>query len=108
MSSSLKKRIHHTKEQWLVMFKSFASSNQSVKDFCKSHHISDVSFYKWRIRLQLDKNPVQKLAFVPLQVTTNPGESPIRLYFPNGCYLQWLPGSEDQLKTLVQLMGVLP
>jgi putative transposase len=46
-----------TDEQIVKILRSFEASGLTIKDYCRSHNITDQTFYKWRKRFGTHGNP---------------------------------------------------
>lgn len=78
---------------WRGRLARFAKSNLTVKEFCRRERVSDLSFYQWRKRLQLDlrrakttsasgdKSTQVKVPFVPVNIS---GPTWTEIEYPNG------------------------
>lgn len=63
------KRAYRNAAQWQQLIDLWHTSELSIAEFCQTHQLSTMSFYKWRQRLaeQTEKAPVhQSTQFIDL------------------------------------------
>jgi transposase-like protein len=65
------KRRGERERFWQRLIRKQRDSGASIKAFCRSHGVSEPSFFAWRKKLALTKRAAQD-DFVALRVTTEP------------------------------------
>jgi len=61
MIDTPRKYTRRSQEEWHVLISQWQQSGLSATNFCKQHHLSSASFYKWRQRFENTDNPGQKM-----------------------------------------------
>src|SRR5262245_54451725 len=87
-------RAAANRDLWLDRFRRFASSGQSVTDFCRTEGIAKQAFYYWRNRLaRPDHDTVNdQPRFVPVRLRAE--ATPVELVLPTGAVLRLSPGCD--------------
>ena len=69
-------RAYRSATQWQQLIDLWHTSELSITEFCQTHQLSTMSFYKWRQRLapQTEQAPVcQDTQFIDLSAFANQG-----------------------------------
>lgn len=88
---------------WRGVFKRFASSGVSVREFCRREQLTESAFYAWR-RTISERDDIRSPGpvFVPAIVTPSPSEPSLALEFPGGCVLRFAgPRAAEHLADLI-------
>ena len=83
---------------WREVLSRHATSNLSIRAFCKQEQIHESSFFAWRRTIHerdgkttapaTTRIAVPSPAFVPALVTATPIAAPIEIKFPNRCIVR--------------------
>lgn len=65
MTDTPRKYTHRSQEEWQVLINQWQQSGLPATNFCKQHHLSSASFYKWRQRFDSIDDPGQKSPDTP-------------------------------------------
>ena len=57
MTDTPRKYTRRSQEEWQALISQWRQSNLSATRFCKQHHLSSASFYKWRQRFEAAAHP---------------------------------------------------
>ena len=101
-----KTRDERKEQEWRRWIGEWRASGLSVRAFCERRGLATHRFYYWR--RVLERRPVEKAAFVPVQVVADPFPaltSALELVLVNGRIVRVAPGFDAA--TLRQLLTVL-
>ena len=97
------------KEQfWRRIVEGHADSQESVREWCDRHGVSEPSFYAWRRELAKRDAGRNRPALLPVTITSSAAQAPLEICWPDGvvvrvpagCSLQLLRGALEVLRSL--------
>lgn len=97
------------KEQfWRRIVKGHAGSQESVRNWCDRHGVSEPSFYAWRRELAKRDAAHNQSALLPVTITSSAAQGPLEICWPDGvvvrvpagCDLQLLRGALEVMRSL--------
>jgi transposase-like protein len=71
MIDTPRKYTRRSQEEWQALISQWQQSGLSAANFCKQHHLSSASFYKWRQRFEGSDNPDNKTLATPVTPVTD-------------------------------------
>ena len=81
------RRKRRTEEEWVEVIGRFKRGEQSARAFCRKEGLKEITFYKWRKRLD-DKIPAELAPrFIEIP-TENAAQFKVEISFPNGMSLR--------------------
>ena len=66
MTDTPRKYTRRSQEEWQTLISQWQQGGLSAANFCKQHHLSNASFYKWRQRFESSDNPDNKTPATPV------------------------------------------
>jgi len=96
------------KEQyWRRIVEGHAGSQESVREWCDRHGVSEPSFYAWRRELA-KRDAAGGPALLPVTITSSAAQAPLEICWPDGvvvrvpagCDLQLLRGALEVMRSL--------
>jgi hypothetical protein len=87
-------------EYWLEQVEDWRRSGLSQVAYCKQHNLTIKSFRRWRTKLQRAAAPA--LTLVPVSVSAQIPEPPIRLHSPGGWRIELPTANAAWLADLVR------
>jgi hypothetical protein len=87
MPSKRKRQIKRTESEWAEIFKKFAKSGLTIKEFCRRNKLVLSTFKRWQQKLE--ETPAQ---FVDLSTVAESASAPsweFAVTLPNGVHLQF-------------------
>jgi len=95
--------VSTTQKRWAELIRQQTQSNLSVSAFCRSHGISDQSFYNWRKRLA-GTEPV-RFALVEANAPVPGATQSVELILLSGDRLRIAPGTDaETLRTVLNVL----
>src|SRR4051812_46252297 len=97
------------KEQfWRQIVEGHADSQESVREWCDQHGVSEPSFYAWRRELVRRDAGRGRPALLPVTITSSAAQAPLEICWPDGvvlrvpagCDLQLLRGALEVMRSL--------
>ena len=97
------------KEQfWRRIVEGHAGSQESVREWCDRHGVSEPSFYAWRRELAKRGAAHNQSALLPVTITSTAAQAPLEICcsdgvvvrVPAGCDLQLLRGALEVIRSL--------
>jgi hypothetical protein len=97
------------RQQWSERLQRFATSSQTIAEFCQSEAVSVPSFFQWRRKLATtadnDVTVSPRHAFVPVRITT---AAEVEVHLPNGARIRLTGSDRALIDTVIAAAGRLP
>lgn len=84
---------------WRQLIRDQRRSGSSIKAFCRSHGVSEPSFFAWRKKLALSKSAERQADFVAVRVAPEPivRSANIEIVLERGRTVRVVPGFDRQV-----------
>lgn len=84
---------------WRQLIRDQRRSGSSIKAFCRSHGVSEPSFFAWRKKLALSKRAERQADFVAVRVAPEPivRSANIEIVLERGRTIRVVPGFDRQV-----------